>query len=71
VPISFDDVDLSTPSAALAASWEALRAERARAVRLVASAALDANDCLQLLDALGLSAQDAVLPGDRVVRSSR
>lgn len=55
MPISFDDVDMSPPSAVLAASWEALRLEQARAVRAVASAAVDAADCALLLEILGSS----------------
>jgi hypothetical protein len=61
VPITYDDVDMSTPSDALTASWDAIRAERVRAVRAVASAALDAVDCAQLLDMLGLRADEAGL----------
>lgn len=38
-------------------------AHRARAVRLVASAARDAGDCRRLLDMLGLSPQDGAAEG--------
>jgi hypothetical protein len=76
MPISFDDVEMSPPSATLLASWEALRAERASAARAVASAAVDAADCARLLEILGLSAGDGLIdlprprgygarPGDR------
>jgi hypothetical protein len=59
VPISYDDVELSTPRTGWATAEMAMRAERARAVRVVASAALDAADCAHLLDVLGLSGAEA------------
>jgi hypothetical protein len=60
MPISFDDVEMAPPSAAVVASWEASRVERTQAARAVASAAVDAADCARLLEMLGLRADDAV-----------
>lgn len=44
----------------VAGDSEATRAERRRAVRAVASAAMNADDCALLLDALGLKPAEGV-----------
>lgn len=65
MPISFDDVEMATPSAEVAASWADSQVGRARAVRAVASASVDAADCEQLLDVLGLRAGEGVVQPPR------
>ena len=49
---------------------EAIREQRRRAVRAVASAAADADDCALLLDALGLKPKEglATVPAPRPAR---
>lgn len=64
MPISFDDVEMVAPSTE-AATWGDSRVGRARAVRAVASAAVDAADCERLLDVLGLR------PGEGIVEPPR
>ncbi|WAL63136.1 hypothetical protein ORV05_19065 [Amycolatopsis cynarae] len=44
----------------VAGDSEAVRAERRRAVRAVASSAMNADDCALLLDALGLRPAEGV-----------
>jgi hypothetical protein len=58
VPISFDHVDMSGPPSV--DEPEVSAAERARATRVVASAAKDAADCALLLDVLGLRAEEGL-----------
>ncbi len=63
MPIGFDQVDMSSPSLPmLGETGEPSAIERFRATRKVASAARDAQECAQLLDMLGLRAQDGRLP---------
>jgi hypothetical protein len=61
MPISFDQVEMSSPPpVSLPESEGVTRATRARAVRAVASAAANAQECAALLDMLGLRAQDGL-----------